>query len=279
MNILSYRQLSHQQRRLVHRLLHNNRFFPLSLSCQPTEQHQWTVWKEDHVSATLGFHVLEHSIQILNAAYTDLHAFRYLARHVHSEAISLSPQHIDVQIIPPHDFGFVSTWASLGYQLSSEQFRLIGLTHDRVPSVQFKPLTLRNRQLFLTIRNDATCDSEFLFPYDTLHLDYLIDQGALPYLVYDDKTIVGTILIEKHKQTVRLLEITCLPQLKHQGYGRRILDTFQTKLHKKNISSFEVYCFSTHQDALRLYQPDAFCDIQVFSNWHRYSCEGSLLTT
>ncbi|RDB32712.1 GNAT family N-acetyltransferase [Exiguobacterium sp. RIT594] len=279
LNILSYDQLSHSKRRLVHRLLRTNPSPPSSFSYPPTEHQQWTIWNEDCVQATLGFHVFEHSVQLLNASYTDLQAFQRLAHYVHSQALSFSPRHIDVQIIPPYDFGFVTTWNTLGYCLSSEQFRLIGLTHDRPASVQFKPLSSRNRHLFLTIRNDAIRYSEFLFPYDAAHLDYLIDQGVLPYLVYDKKTIVGTILMEQHKQVVRLLEIACLPQLKNQGYGRRILDTFQTKLFKKNILSFEVYCCSTHQEALRLYQPTAFCDIQIFSNWHRYSSEPVSLVT
>nr|WP_251138799.1 GNAT family N-acetyltransferase [Exiguobacterium sp. s166] len=279
MNILSYDQLSHPQRRLVHHLLRTNPSPPSSFSYPPTEHQQWTIWNEECVQATLGFHVFEHSVQLLNASYTDLQAFQRLAHYVHSQALLFSPRHIDVQIIPPYDFGFVTTWNALGYCLSSEQFRLIGLTHDRPASVQFKPLSSRNRHLFLTIRNDAIRYSEFLFPYDAAHLDYLIDQGVLPYLVYDKKTIVGTILMEQHKQVVRLLEIACLPQLKNQGYGRRILDTFQTKLHKKNILSFEVYCCSTHQEALRLYQPTAFCDIQIFSNWHRYSSEPVSLVT
>ncbi|HCN58600.1 MAG TPA: N-acetyltransferase [Exiguobacterium sp.] len=279
LNILSYDQLSHPQRRLVHRLLRTTPSSPSSFSYPPIEHQQWTIWHEDHVQATLGFHVFEHTVQLLNASYTDLQAFQILAHHVHSQALSFSPRHIDVQIIPPHDFGFITTWNALGYSLSCEQFRLIGLTRGRPVSVQFKPLSLRNRQLFLTIRNDAIRYSDFLFPYDAAHLDYLVDQGVLPYLVYDKNTVVGTILIEQHKQVVRLLEITCLPQLKNQGYGRRILDTFQMKLHKKNILSFEVYCFSTHQEALRLYQPTTFCDIQIFSNWHRYSCEPVSLTT
>ncbi|WP_131973631.1 GNAT family N-acetyltransferase [Exiguobacterium sp. s166] len=279
LNILSYDQLSHPQRRLVHHLLRTNPSPPSSFSYPPTEHQQWTIWNEECVQATLGFHVFEHSVQLLNASYTDLQAFQRLAHYVHSQALLFSPRHIDVQIIPPYDFGFVTTWNALGYCLSSEQFRLIGLTHDRPASVQFKPLSSRNRHLFLTIRNDAIRYSEFLFPYDAAHLDYLIDQGVLPYLVYDKKTIVGTILMEQHKQVVRLLEIACLPQLKNQGYGRRILDTFQTKLHKKNILSFEVYCCSTHQEALRLYQPTAFCDIQIFSNWHRYSSEPVSLVT
>jgi len=279
LNILSYDQLSHPQRRLVHHLLRTNPSPPSSFSYPPTEHQQWTIWNEECVQATLGFHVFEHSVQLLNASYTDLQAFQRLAHYVHSQALLFSPRHIDVQIIPPYDFGFVTTWNALGYCLSSEQFRLIGLTHDRPASVQFKPLSSRNRHLFLTIRNDAIRYSEFLFPYDAAHLDYLIDQGVLPYLVYDKKTIVGTILMEQHKQVVRLLEIACLPQLKNQGYGRRILDTFQTKLHKKNILSFEVYCCSTHQEALRLYQPTAFCDIQIFSNWHRYSSEAVSLVT
>lgn len=279
LNILSYDQLSHPQRRLVHHLLRTNPSPPSSFSYPPTEHQQWTIWNEECVQATLGFHVFEHSVQLLNASYTDLQAFQRLAHYVHSQALLFSPRHIDVQIIPPYDFGFVTTWNALGYCLSSEQFRLIGLTHDRPASVQFKPLSSRNRHLFLTIRNDAIRYSEFLFPYDAAHLDYLIDQGVLPYLVYDKKTIVGTILMEQHKQVVRLLEIACLPQLKNQGYGRRILDTFQTKLHKKNILSFEVYCCSTHQEALRLYQPTAFCDIQIFSNWHRYSSETVSLVT
>lgn len=279
LNILSYDQLSHPQRRLVHHLLRTNPSPPSSFSYPPTENQQWTIWNEECVQATLGFHVFEHSVQLLNASYTDLQAFQRLAHYVHSQALLFSPRHIDVQIIPPYDFGFVTTWNALGYCLSSEQFRLIGLTHDRPASVQFKPLSSRNRHLFLTIRNDAIRYSEFLFPYDAAHLDYLIDQGVLPYLVYDKKTIVGTILMEQHKQVVRLLEIACLPQLKNQGYGRRILDTFQTKLHKKNILSFEVYCCSTHQEALRLYQPTAFCDIQIFSNWHRYSSEPVSLVT
>jgi len=279
LNILSYDQLSHPQRRLVHHLLRTNPSPPSSFSYPPTEHQQWTIWNEECVQATLGFHVFEHSVQLLNASYIDLQAFQRLAHYVHSQALLFSPRHIDVQIIPPYDFGFVTTWNALGYCLSSEQFRLIGLTHDRPASVQFKPLSSRNRHLFLTIRNDAIRYSEFLFPYDAAHLDYLIDQGVLPYLVYDKKTIVGTILMEQHKQVVRLLEIACLPQLKNQGYGRRILDTFQTKLHKKNILSFEVYCCSTHQEALRLYQPTAFCDIQIFSNWHRYSSEPVSLVT
>jgi len=279
LNILSYDQLSHPQRRLVHHLIRTNPSPPSSFSYPPTEHQQWTIWNEECVQATLGFHVFEHSVQLLNASYTDLQAFQRLAHYVHSQALLFSPRHIDVQIIPPYDFGFVTTWNALGYCLSSEQFRLIGLTHDRPASVQFKPLSSRNRHLFLTIRNDAIRYSEFLFPYDAAHLDYLIDQGVLPYLVYDKKTIVGTILMEQHKQVVRLLEIACLPQLKNQGYGRRILDTFQTKLHKKNILSFEVYCCSTHQEALRLYQPTAFCDIQIFSNWHRYSSEPVSLVT
>lgn len=279
LNILSYDQLSHPQRRLVHHLIRTNPSPPSSFSYPPTEHQQWTIWNEECVQATLGFHVFEHSVQLLNASYTDLQAFQRLAHYVHSQALLFSPRHIDVQIIPPYDFGFVTTWNALGYCLSSEQFRLIGLTHDRPASVQFKPLSSRNRHLFLTIRNDAIRYSEFLFPYDAAHLDYLIDQGVLPYLVYDKKTIVGTILMEQHKQVVRLLEIACLPQLKNQGYGRRILDTFQTKLHKKNILSFEVYCCSTHQEALRLYQPTAFCDIQIFSNWHRYSSEAVSLVT
>ncbi|WP_404275924.1 GNAT family N-acetyltransferase [Exiguobacterium undae] len=279
MHILPYGQLSHYQRRLVHQLLQNNRFFPPVITPPPAEHQQWTIWEGDTVCATVGLHVFENSVQILNAAYTNLQAFRALAHDVHFRALSYSPKHIDVQIIPPHDFGLVSTWTTLGYVLSSEQFRLIGLTHERVPSVQFKPLTLRNRHLFLNIRNDAVRTSDFLFSYELEHLNYLIDQGALPYLVYDQKTVIGTIVIQTHKQTVRLLEMACLPQLKNQGYGRRILDTFQAKLRKKNILSFEVYCFSAHQEALRLYQPALFCDLQIFSHWHRYCCDTVSLTT
>ncbi|MGX8178449.1 GNAT family N-acetyltransferase [Exiguobacterium artemiae] len=279
LKILSYRQLTHSQRRLVHRFLRHHPSIPSSLTHQPDEHQQWTIWKEQDLQATLGLRIFHQSIQLVNAAYSDLSAFRQLALYVHEKALALSPQYIDVQVIPPHDFGFVTTWNALGYSLSGEQFRLIGLTHERNASLHFKPLSLRNRPLYLSIRNDAVDGSDFLFPYDVAHLDYLLDQGVLPYLVYDEKTIIGTILIEQHQQVVRLLEITCLPQLKNQGYGRRILDTFQTKLRKKNILSFEVFCYSTQQEALRLYQPAVFCDIQVFSNWHRYSCEPVSLTT
>lgn len=280
-NILSYNHLSHHQRRLVHHLLLDNRLSSPTpaITHPPAEHEQWTIWEEDTVHATIGLHVFEDSVQILNVAYTNLKAFRHLAHDVHLRALAFSPKHVDVQIIPPRDFGLVSTWMTLGYVLSSEQFRLIGLTHDRIPSVQFKPLTLRNRHLFLAVRNDAILTSDFLFPYELEHLNYLMDHGALPYLVYDQKTIIGTILIQTHKQTVRLLEMTCLPHLKNQGYGRRMLDTFQAKLRKKNLFSFEVFCFSAHQEALRLYEPALFCDIQVFSHWHRYSCDTVSLTT
>ncbi|WP_214805427.1 MULTISPECIES: GNAT family N-acetyltransferase [unclassified Exiguobacterium] len=273
MKILRYEQLSHGQRRLVHQLLQKNRLSPPSLSFQPPEKYQWALIKGDAVCATLGFNQFASSLQIINAAYTDLIAFRTLAHFVHDYALSLHPHQIDVQIIPPHDFGLVSTWNTLGYTLSSEQFRFIGLINDHAASLQFKPLTLRNRSLFLNLRNESIQSSHFLFSYDVSHIEYLIEQGALPYLVYDQQTIVGTIIIQKQKQTIRLLEITCIPELKNQGYGRRILETFQAKLKRTTVRTFETYCFSTHQEALRLYDPDTFCDIQLFSHWHTYSRE------
>ncbi|WP_214849896.1 GNAT family N-acetyltransferase [Exiguobacterium sp. s193] len=273
MNILSYEQLSHGQRRLVHQLLQKNRSSPLSLFFHPPEKYQWVYLNDQTVCATLGFNQFDTSIQIINSAYTDLDAFRTLAEFVHDFALSLQPHQIDVQVIPPHDFGFVSTWNALGYQLASEQFRLIGLLNAHDASLHFKPFTIRNRLLFLSIRNNAIRTSDFLFAYDAAHMESLIDHGALPYLVYDNQTLIGTIIIQKQKQTIRLLEITCIPELKNQGYGRRILETFQAKLQRTSFRTFETYCFSTQQEALRLYDPDIFCDIQLFSNWHTYSRE------
>lgn len=273
LNILCYEQLSHGQRRLVHQLLQKNRSSPSSLFFHPPEKYQWVYLKDHAVCATLGFNFFDSSLQIINAAYTDLDAFRILAEFVHDFALSLQPRQIDVQVIPPHDFGLVSTWSELGYRLSSEQFRLIGFLNDHEASLCFKPFTVRNRLLFLSIRNSAIRTSDFLFAYDSAHIDYLIDQGALPYLVYDNQTLIGTIIIQKQKQTIRLLEITCIPELKNQGYGRRILETFQAKLQRTSFRTFETYCFSTQHEALRLYDPDIFCDIQLFSNWHTYSRE------
>ena len=136
-----------------------------------------------------------------------------------------------------------------------------------------KAVHAQNQDTYLALRNDALQGTHHFFPYQVSDLDKLIQRKAIPYLVYDKQLIVGTLLFQKQGQNIRLLEITCLPELRRQGYGSRILHAFQEKLRRANIQTFEVFFLSTQQDVLRLYHPSMFCDIQLTSHWHTFSTD------
>lgn len=277
--IVRYSQLSCTQKRHVHQLLHHNQWAHNTLLFQPLEDHQFVYLKNNQVCATLSYHITNDMVCLTNGAYSNISAFHHLAKYLHEYLIYQGATQIKVQVVPPQDGALSSIWKALGYTLSSEQFRLIGISNDRVASLRFQPIHARNQELYLTLRNTSIKGCEYLFPYRSEHLEQWVRTNTIPYLVYDQKLVVGTLLFQKHGRSIRLLEITCLPELRYQGYGRRILDTFQAKLCKINIKTFETLFFSTNLDVLRLYQRSTFCDIQLFSHWHTFQASTNSLTT
>lgn len=270
MPIIYYSQLSHAQRRNVHQLLQHQKEHDFS-SYPPLEDHQWVYLEGEYVCATLGYHTVNDTIRFTNGAYSELAAFRKLARFLHQHVLRRGAKRIHVQVFPPHDSTLASIWKTLGYTLYAEQFRLIGLSHGHPSTLRLKFVHAHNQALYLSLRNTATRESEFLFPHDAAHLEKAIHQKVMPYIVYDQQLIVGTLLFQKRGKTIRLLEITCLPELRKQGYGSRILNAFQEKLRRANILTFEVSFLSIHEDVLRLYEPNIFCDIQLSSHWHTFT--------
>lgn len=273
MPIVYYDQLSHVQRRHVHQLLqYHQKAYDFSFF-QPLEDCQWVYLESGQVKATLGYHVVHDVVHFMNGAFLDIKAFRNLAILLHLHAVRQGCRHIHVQVSPPHDLSLTSIWKELGYSLYAEQFRLIGLSEGQPATLRLKAVHAQNQDTYLALRNDALQGTHHFFPYQVSDLDKLIQRKAIPYLVYDKQLIVGTLLFQKQGQNIRLLEITCLPELRRQGYGSRILHAFQEKLRRANIQTFEVFFLSTQQDVLRLYQPSMFCDIQLTSHWHTFSTD------
>lgn len=273
MPIVYYGQLSHVQRRHVHQLLHSHQL-PYDVSFfQPLEECQWSYLESGQIQATLGYHVVHDVVRLTNGAFYDIQAFRRLAISLHTHALRQGCRQIHVQVSPPHDLSVTSIWKELGYSLYAEQFRLIGLSDGQPATLRLKAVHERNQDTYLALRNDALKGSTHFFPHSVADLEKLIRRKAVPYLVYDKQLIVGTLLFQKLGPNIRLLEITCLPGLRRQGYGSRILHTFQEKLRRSNIQTFEVFFLSTQQDVLRLYRPTMFCDIQLTSYWHTFSTD------
>ncbi|SDD16708.1 hypothetical protein SAMN05216342_2739 [Exiguobacterium indicum] len=279
LSIVHYNQLSRNQKRHVHQLLQHNQWAHDISFFQLLEGHQFVYLKHDLVYATLGYRISNEMTCLMNGAYSNISAFHLLAKHLHEYLVRQGAQQIKVQVVPPQDGALSSVWKTLGYTLSAEQFRLIGISNDRVSSLRFQPIHARNQELYLTLRNHSIKGCDHLFPYHQEHYEQFSHSNTSPYLIYDQQLVIGTLLYQKYGRTIRLLEITCLPELKYQGYGRRILDTFQAKLCKANIKTFETIFHSTNLDVLRLYQKSTFCDIQLFSHWHTFQVQNKSLTT
>lgn len=83
------------------------------------------------------------------------------------------------------------------------------------------------------------------------------------FVAIQDRTIVGTISLKKHRSSMELNSLAVLPAYQHNGIGRKLIQFAESYAKKRRFSTCQLYTLEAHPWLPRYYKKQGYSRVKV----------------